>query len=225
MIKGLKPDTAERIAMARAEQSFHDIQDLTERARLDRGQVQALADAGALKGLAGHRHRARWEALSARVQGDLLKDAAISEERVTLRPPGRRQELLDDYARLGLSLDHHPLKLLRGQLGRRVHTAAELSAIPDGRLIEAAGLVTHRQRPGSASGVIFLSLEDETGIVNVIVWPKLVERYRREVLEGRILRIIGTLQNAHGTQHLVARRIDCEDHRLHTLATHSRDFC
>ncbi|MFW5926859.1 MAG: OB-fold nucleic acid binding domain-containing protein [Wenzhouxiangella sp.] len=133
--------------------------------------------------------------------------------------------MLDDYASLGLSLEHHPMRLLRGEFGPGLRRAIELPDIPDGSRMEAAGLVTHRQRPGTASGVIFLSLEDETGIVNVIVWPKLIERYRREVLEGRILRIAGTLQNANGTQHLVARVIHCEDGRLAGLAARSRDFC
>jgi error-prone DNA polymerase len=224
-IKGLKIESAERLVVARQDRAFRDVQDLVERAKLDRGQVRALADAGALKGLAGHRHRARWEALAARRQGDLLGPTTIAEPRIAIRPPGDTDNLLDDYASLGLSLDHHPLKILRRQLGRQVRRAAELKNIPDGTPIEAAGLVTHRQRPGTASGVVFLSLEDETGIINVIVWPKLVKRFRREVLEGHILRVAGTLQNASGSQHLIARTIHCEDHRLAELVTESRDFC
>jgi error-prone DNA polymerase len=225
LVKGLHAEAADRIVAARAERAFDTVDDLVERARLDRGQVRALADADALKGLAGHRHRARWQALAARVQGDLLAEAPIHEPRITLRPPQARQELLDDYASLGLSLDHHPVALIRRAFGRRLRRASDLPGIADGTTVEAAGLVTHRQRPGTASGVIFLSLEDETGIINVIVWPKLAERYRREVLEGGILRIRGKLQNAHGTQHLVAARIVGEDHRLESLAAHSRDFC
>ncbi len=225
LVKGFDEAAAERIVTARAERAFRDIQDLTERAGLDRRQVRALANAGALKGLAGHRHRARWEALAARRQGDLLEHTVIREPHIAIRPPQARQELIDDYAHLGLSLDHHPLKLLRPYLGGRVRPASELPAIADGQRIEAAGVVTHRQRPGTASGVIFMSLEDETGIINVIVWPKLVERYRREVLTGRILRIAGKLQNAEGTQHLVAERIHGEDHHLDRLSAGSRDFC
>jgi len=225
MVKGLKAESAEAIVAARRHQDFRDIQDLAERAGLDRGQVRALAESGALKSLAGHRHRARWEALAARRQGDLLATATIVEPRITIKPPGDRDNLLDDYASLGLSLDHHPLKLLRRQLGRRVVRAADLPALRDGQPIEAAGVVTHRQRPGTASGVVFLSLEDETGIINVIVWPKLVERYRQAVLEGHILRVVGKLQNASGTQHLVAKSIHSEDHRLASLTSKSRDFC
>ncbi|MFU8832030.1 MAG: OB-fold nucleic acid binding domain-containing protein, partial [Wenzhouxiangella sp.] len=225
MVKGFDEAAGDRIVAARAERPFGDLQDLTERAGLDRGQGRALAEAGALKGLVGHRNRARWEALATRRQGDLLAGTTIAEPRITIKPPGDRDNLLDDYASLGLSLDHHPLKILRRQLGRRVRTAAELRGLADGMAIEAAGVVTHRQRPGTASGVVFLSLEDETGIINVIVWPKLVERYRQAVLDGHILRVVGKLQNAHNTQHLVARSIHSEDHRLAQLTHHSRDFC
>ncbi|MCC5864595.1 MAG: error-prone DNA polymerase [Wenzhouxiangella sp.] len=225
MVKGLRMEAAERLVAAGQDQDFRDVQDLAERAGLDKGQVRALAEAGALKGLAGHRNRARWEAMAARAQKDLLAPAAIAEPRISIRPPSASDNLLDDYASLGLSLDQHPIKLLRRQLGPRLRRACDLSNITDGSRIEAAGLVTHRQRPGTASGVVFLSLEDETGIINVIVWPKLVERYRREVLSGQLLRISGKLQNAHGTQHLVALHIICEDQRLKRLRANSRDFC
>jgi len=225
MVKGLRTEAAERLVAARQERDFRDVQDLVERAGLDKGQIRALADAGTLKGLSGHRNRARWEALAARHQGDLLAPTTIAEPRITIRPPRAQDDLLDDYASLGLSLDHHPLKLLRPRLGPRLRRAAEFKDIRDGTRIEAAGLVTHRQRPGTASGVVFLSLEDETGIINVIVWPKLLERYRREVLDGTLLRVAGTLQNASGSQHLVARTIHSEDHRLAALASSSRDFC
>ena len=225
MVKGLKEDSAKRVVTARAERAFADVRDLAVRARLDRGQLKTLAEAGALKGLAGHRRRARWEALAVQRQGDLLDSAPITEPRITIRPPNACSELLDDYASTGLSLDHHPVRLLRRVLGRRVLTARALGETADGTPVEACGLVTHRQRPGTASGVIFLSLEDETGIINVIVWPKLIERYRKEVLQGQILRVAGTLQNANGSQHLIAQSLHSEDHRLANLSAASRDFC
>jgi len=225
MVKGLQADSAERIVAARAERAFADVQDLAVRARLDRGQLKALAEAGALKGLAGHRRRARWEALAVQRQGDLLDAAPIAEPRTPMAPPDALSELLDDYARLGLSLAHHPVALLRRILSKRVRSARTLRDTADGTPVEACGLVTHRQRPGTASGVIFLSLEDETGIINVIVWPKLIERYRKEVLQGQILRVVGTLQNAQGSQHLIAKSLHSEDHRLANLSAGSRDFC
>ena len=225
MIKGLREDAAGRIVDARSQRPFRGVDDLAERAGLDRGALRKLADAGALKGLAGHRHRARWAALGAQRQGDLLAGAEVREQLVQLSVPAARQELLDDYASLGLSLQHHPLSLLRSRLGRRVLRASDLPRQNDGRRIAAAGVVTHRQRPGTASGVVFVSLEDETGTVNVIVWPKLLERYRREVLGGRILRVYGRLQNAEGVCHLVAERIDSLDSWLAELDSRSRDFC
>ncbi|NEZ03853.1 error-prone DNA polymerase [Wenzhouxiangella sp. XN201] len=225
MIKGFREDVAERIAHARSESPFRDVDELTERAGLDRAALRKLADAGALKGLAGHRHRARWAALGARRQGDLLAGTEIHDKPVQLTLPDARSELIDDYASLGLSLERHPLKLLRRRLGRQTLRANELPQQADGRRLSAAGLVTHRQRPGTASGVVFLSLEDETGIINVVVWPKLLERYRREVLGGRILRVHGKLQNVEGVCHLVAERIDCLDDWLAELDSRSRDFC
>jgi len=225
MVKGLRVEAAERLVAARQARDFRDVQDLVERAALDRGQIRALAEAGALKGLSGHRNRARWEAMAARHQGDLLADAPLREARVSIRPPDRQSSLLDDYASTGLSLESHPAGLIRNQFRGRLKRARELANIANDTPIEALGLVTHRQRPGTASGVVFLSLEDETGIINVVVWPKLVEKYRREVLEGQLLRVSGKLQNANGTQHLIARHIHSEDHRLALLRSESRDFC
>ncbi|RFF32229.1 error-prone DNA polymerase [Wenzhouxiangella sediminis] len=225
MIKGFREDIAVGIAEARRTAPFYSVDELAERAGLDRGSMKKLADAGALKGLAGHRHRARWAALGARRQGDLLADAEIREQPVQLSLPDARSELVDDYASLGLSLERHPLKLLRRRLGRHVLRASDLPRQADGRRTVAAGLVTHRQRPGTASGVVFLSLEDETGIVNVVVWPKLLERYRQAVLGGSILRVAGKLQNVEGVCHLVAERIDSLDTWLTELDSRSRDFC
>ncbi|AKS41614.1 error-prone DNA polymerase [Wenzhouxiangella marina] len=224
MIKGMNADAVERLVAAREQRPFYSVQDLAERARLDRRQLKALAEGNALKGLAGHRNRARWQALASAVQGDLLAGASIAEERVSIRPPDRQSSLLDDYASTGLSLEQHPAGLIRPRIGRRLRRARELAGLNDGTPIEVLGLVTHRQRPGTASGVIFLSLEDETGIINVVVWPKLLERYRREILDARLLRVAGTLQNAQGTQHVIARRFHAEDERLATLAAGSRDF-
>ena len=224
MVGGLRQEAAERLCAARIRQSFRDIQDLAERARLDRASLRALTEAGALKALAGHRRRARWGAMAARHQGDLLADSRIEERQPRLDLPSPRDDLLDDYASTGLSLSHHPIALLRKRLGKRVRSARQLRDEADGRAVQAAGVVTHRQRPGTASGVIFLSLEDETGIINVIVWPKLVERFRAEVLQTGLLKVHGKLQNANGSQHVVAARFESLDCWLNGLASESRDF-
>ncbi|MEX2499773.1 MAG: error-prone DNA polymerase [Wenzhouxiangellaceae bacterium] len=224
LVKGLRREAAERLVAARAHAPFADIQDLTERARLDRASLKALTEAGALKALAGHRRRARWDAMAARYQGDLLAESRIGEHQPQLALPSSRDDLLDDYASTGLSLAHHPIALLRRRLGKRVSSARQLHELADGRAVQAAGLVTHRQRPGTASGVIFLSLEDETGIINVIVWPKLVERFRAEVLQAGLLKVCGKLQNANGSQHVVAARFEALDGWLEGFASESRDF-
>ena len=225
MVRGLRAEAALHIVEARASGPFADVEDLAERARLDAGQLRALTEAGAARALAGHRRRARWQAMAARHQGDLLSGTRIREHQPRLPLPSVREDVLDDYAATGLSLASHPLALLRRRLGRGVHTARTLAGTPDGTPVSAAGLVTHRQRPGTASGVIFMSLEDETGIVNVIVWPKLAERQRAEVLQGRLLRVRGTLQNADGSQHVIAERLESLDAWLDGLAADSRDFC
>ncbi|NKI34419.1 error-prone DNA polymerase [Wenzhouxiangella sp. XN79A] len=225
LVRGLAGEAAERLVAARAHAPFRDTGELAERAGLDAKAIRALAEAGALKGLAGHRRRARWQALGARRQGDLLAHAQLAEQQPQLGLPGVREDLLDDYAATGLSLDHHPIGQLRRRLGARVKPARALAALPDGSAVQAAGVVTHRQRPGTASGVVFLSLEDETGIINVIVWPKLLERFRAEVLQATLLKVVGTLQNANGTQHVVAHRFETLDGWLDGLAADSRDFC
>src|SRR6056297_2612871 len=225
MIDGLRQEAAARLCAERTRRPFRDIQDLSERARLDRASLKALTEAGALKALAGHRRRARWDAMAARHQGDLLADSRIDERQPRLALPSSREDLLDDYASTGLSLAHHPIALLRNRLGTRVRSARQLRDDADGLAVQAAGVVTHRQRPGTASGVIFLSLEDETGIINVIVWPKLVERFRAEVLYAGLVKVHGKLQNANGSQHVVASRFEALDGWLDGLAAESRDFC
>ncbi|MFO7763378.1 MAG: error-prone DNA polymerase [Wenzhouxiangellaceae bacterium] len=225
MVHGLRREAAERVCAARARTPFRDVQDLVERARLDRASLATLTEAGALKALAGHRRRARWDAMAARHQGDLLAESRIRERQPGLPLPSRRDDLLADYASTSLSLEHHPIALLRRRLGKRVSNARALRDLADGRAVQVAGLVTHRQRPGTASGVIFLSLEDETGIVNVIVWPKLAERFRPEVLQAGLLKVYGKLQNAKGSQHVVADRFEALDGWLDGLASESRDFC
>jgi len=225
MVGGLHQDAAARLCAERGHRPFLDIQDLVERARLDRSSLKALTEAGALKALAGHRRRARWDAMAARHQGDLLADSRIDERQPRLALPSSREDLLDDYASTGLSLAHHPIALLRNRLGTRVRSARQLRDDADGLAVQAAGVVTHRQRPGTASGVIFLSLEDETGIINVIVWPKLLERFRAEVLYAGLVKVHGKLQNANGSQHVVASRFEALDGWLDGLAAESRDFC
>jgi error-prone DNA polymerase len=144
---------------------------------------------------------------------------------VTLRPPDAAENVLADYATLGLTLEAHPLRLLRARLrAAGWRSISDALAATHGTPMRSAGLVRLRQRPGTASGVMFLTLEDESGWLNVIVWPKLVETQRRELLESQMLGVIGELQTAEGVTHLLARRLVDLSDWLGGLDARSRDF-
>ncbi len=225
MIKGLSQACAERIVAARSQQPWIDVNDLTQRAMLNRRELQCLAAAGALAALAGHRRNAYWLAAGIETLPQLLQNAPIHEALPQLPAPGEGQDIIADYASTGLTLGRHPLALLRPRLTRmKCVAAAKLAQLADGDIVCAAGIVTCRQRPGTASGVVFVTLEDETGYVNVVVWRKLVERQRRELLGSRLLGVEGKLQREGDVIHLVARRLTDHTRLLGTLATASRDF-
>ncbi len=225
MITGLRQDAAERLVAARAQAPFRDLDDLVHRADLDRGSLAKLAEAAALRGLAGHRHRARWHSAGAQKQLPLFAGTASGEARIAIPPPSAYEDTRADYASLGLTLGAHPLALLRKQLrARRYRRAQELKDLPNGRFARYAGLVILRQRPQTASGVTFMTLEDETGMVNVVVWRALAERDRRAFLESQLMAVEGRMEAADGTRHLIATRLHNLSPLLANLATASRDF-
>jgi error-prone DNA polymerase len=159
------------------------------------------------------------------VQGELFAGTGSPAELVTLAAPGTGENLVADYRHLGLTLRCHPLTLLRRQLAaRRFVTAADLKRTGDRALVRAAGIVVGRQRPGTASGIVFVTLEDESGLVNVVVHPRLVERQRRELLGASLLGVFGQLQVAGEVVHLVAGRLVDLSVWLGRLETASRDF-
>jgi len=187
--------------------------------------MQALAAAGALAGLSGHRRHALWDVAGVERMPALLDAAPIDEAQPLLAPPNEGENIVADYANLGLTLGRHPVALLRERLQRqRMFTAAELRALPHGRLARVTGLVTGRQRPGTASGVTFVTLEDETGMVNVIVWRDLAERQRKELLRSSLLTVYGTLEREGEVVHLIAARLRDQTALLGNLITRSRDF-
>jgi error-prone DNA polymerase len=225
-VKGLGQTAAERIATARQEAAFRDLADLAHRARLDRGDLDALAAAGALARLSGHRREAAWQAAAVPLQRDLFLGVATLEEIPQLPAPREGEEIVADYAHLGLSLGRHPLALLRTRLAAlRYVDVATLRGLPPGRPARLAGLVTCRQRPGTASGVIFVTLEDETGLANIIVHGRLVERQREELLGSRLLGVLGVLQREGEVVHLIAKRLVDHSDLLGRLEVASRDFC
>ncbi len=225
MVKGLAQASGERIVAARAQAPFASVEDLARRARLDARDLKGLAAAGALGALAGHRRRAHWEVAGIEPPTALLAAAPIVETVPRLHPPTEGEDLVADYASLGLTLGRHPLALLRDRLRRLgLATAAEIDALPHGARTRACGIVTGRQRPDTASGVVFVTLEDETGHVNVVVWARLVERQRPELLGARLMTVHGVIEREGPVVHLVARRLVDHSALLGRLVTVSRDF-
>jgi error-prone DNA polymerase len=226
MLRGMRQEAAERIELARAIRPFASVADLARRASLDRGDLQVLAAGNALHGLAGHRRQALWEAVGAVPDRDLLRPTVPIEETPVLDAPSEGAEIVGDYRAQGLTLGRHPLALLRKQLlARRFLPAEILMDFQNGQLARACGIVTVRQRPGTAKGVLFLTIEDETGNINVIVWASLVEQQRREVLNATLLGVYGVWQREGEVRHLVAKRLVDMSHLLGSLDTRSRDFC
>jgi error-prone DNA polymerase len=210
---------------ARQQAPFTDVDDLARRADLDQRTLRALAAGDALMSLSGHRRQQVWEASALHRAPPLLREAPVAEAPLALPAAPEGEEIVFDYASQGLTLRRHPLALLRPQLSeQRLLSAAELHDFPNGRLARACGIVTVRQQPGTASGVVFVTLEDETGTVNVIVWPALKERQRRELVHSRLLAVYGVWQREGEVRHLVAHRLRDLTPLLGSLSTHSRDF-
>lgn len=226
MIKGFREDDARRIEVARSRGLFVDIADLGQRARLDARAQEQLADAGALRGFAGDRHRARWEVAGVQKQLGLFAGLPSQEEdAVALPKPTVGEDLQADYASVGTTLGPHPLALLRGELkARRCRSSQELMAVEHGRPVSIAGLVTGRQRPGTASGVTFVTLEDEFGNVNVVVWRDLAERQRQVLVGSQLLKVDGRWEKEGEVRHLIAGRLSDLSALLDGITVHSRDF-
>ncbi|CAB3820670.1 Error-prone DNA polymerase [Achromobacter pulmonis] len=226
LIQGLHEDSARRIEAARADAPFTSTGDLARRAALTRHDLNALAAGDALRTLAGHRRQASWEAAASVHSRDLLRDAAIHEtEAPRLAVPTENQTVAADYRSVGLTLRRHPVELLRPQLAaRNFQPASVLNGYPDKRVARACGVVTVRQRPQTSKGVIFVTLEDETGPVNVVVRPELIERQRRELLGATLLGVYGSWQSVDGVRHLIAQRLVDLSELLGGLSMPSRNF-
>ncbi|HEX3631448.1 MAG TPA: error-prone DNA polymerase [Casimicrobiaceae bacterium] len=225
LVKGLSDAGGKRIAAARGLHPFDDVADLVRRAELNRHDIEALAAAGALARLSGHRRRALWDVSGIERMPPLLAGAPITDAVPVLTPPDEGENIIADYASLGLTLGRHPLALLRDRLQRqRMLTAAELHTLPHGRVTRVTGLVTGRQRPGTASGVTFVTLEDETGMINVVVWRDLAERQRKDLLRANLLTVYGTLEREGEVVHLIAARLHDQTALLGKLVARSRDF-
>jgi error-prone DNA polymerase len=212
MIAGLTEAGAQRLVQARTHAPFASTEDMALRARLDAKDVNALAAGDALQSLSGHRRQQVWDARAFVRPTALLQSAPLNEETLALPAAPEGEEIVFDYASLGLTLRRHPLALLRPRLNRmKLQTSAELHDLPHGRKVRACGIVTVRQQPQTANGTIFITLEDETGPVNVIVWKSLREQQRGEVLLARLLAVEGIWQrdveSGGNVRNLIAHRL------------------
>ncbi len=225
MVKGLRRETVERLIAHREKVDEISLENLHNSAGISRRDFKILAQAGALKGLAGNRHQAYWAALGAEQGTSLLPEMVFQEATPMLRTPREGENICADYVNLGLTLERHPVALLRAHLrDLRCLSAAEVQQIAHGITIDTAGLVIARQRPSSAAGVVFMTLEDETGNVNLIVWSSLAATQRREVLSASLLKVTGTVQRDGDVVHVIVRRLQNHSHLLGRLPTKSRDF-
>ncbi|WKB55828.1 error-prone DNA polymerase [Eleftheria terrae] len=225
LMRGLKQETAQRIVAARQVRPFTSAEDLARRARVDVHEMRLLASADALMSLSGHRRQQVWDAAALLAVPRLLEDAPFEEDVLELPAAAEGEEIVFDYASLGLSLRRHPLALLRPHLReRRLLTAEEMRGFPNGRLARACGIVTMRQQPSTSNGVIFVTLEDETGQTNVIVWRSVRDKQRDTLLKSRLMAVYGVWQRDGEVRHLVAHRLEDLTPLLGRLATASRDF-
>jgi error-prone DNA polymerase len=226
-INGMREEAAKRIVAARVQASFANVEDLAMRAELDAHDLACLSSADALLSLAGRRPDAVWAAKGIDTRPTkMLREARTHEDPIAFAPPEEGAEIADDYGTLGLSLRRHPLALIRSQLADMgIRTSEQLrTQAKDRQKVRASGIVTHRQRPSTAKGVIFATLEDETGTVNIIVWPQVAEQQRTVLLGAKLLSVEGTWQSEKGVHSLVAMKLVDHTAMLGQLRVGSRDF-
>jgi error-prone DNA polymerase len=233
MIRALSENNALRLLQARTASPFVSVADVQRRGGLHREELRSMARAGALQGLAAHRREALWrvqepveEDLFSRVAACKTEPAPAQAEIPTptepdcpLLPMSTPERLKADFATTGVTVGQHPMRLVRAHLPP-VHTAAQVRAAEDGRFVTTAGMVICRQRPGTAKGFVFVSLEDETGISNVVVEPRLFERMRLLIAQENFLQISGFVQQREGVTHLQARRIEAIRSSLPSSPSH-----
>ncbi|EJE50630.1 DNA-directed DNA polymerase III PolC [Acidovorax sp. CF316] len=208
MVAGLHATSAARIVQAREKQPFDSAEDLAMRAGLEQHEMKLLAAADALLGLSGHRRQQVWDAAGLHRTPELLQEAPVNEDYLELNAAPEGEEIVWDYASTGLTLRRHPLALLRPRMAaKKLLSSRDLRHIPDGRVIRTAGIVTLRQQPSTANGTIFVSLEDEFGAVQVIVWSAVRDEQRQVLLESRLLAVKGVWERRGQVANLIAHRL------------------
>ncbi|MBC5784948.1 error-prone DNA polymerase [Ramlibacter sp. USB13] len=231
LVGSLGEAAGRRIVAARNDQAFTSVEDMALRAQLDVQDLNALAAADALKSLAGHRRQQVWEAAAQRRAPALLQSAPVNEQPLLLEAAREGEEIYFDYASMGFTLRRHPVALLRNRLARmKLLSAQELHDLPHNRRVGACGIVTVRQQPQTANGTIFVTIEDETGPVNVIVWKHVRERQRDALLQSRLMAVRGIWQrdvdSGGQVRHVIAEQLEDLTPLLGRLGRQrsSRDF-
>jgi error-prone DNA polymerase len=230
LVKGLSREGAQRVVEARQRQPFRQISNLRQWAALDKRDMEALADADALQSLSGHRHQSQWQIMALEQPKPLLRDeqsqsASYFDDGVQLPAPQIAEEVLSDYRATGLTLRAHPMSLLRDRYPfNRCKRHTDLAAMGNRRFVRIAGLVTCRQRPGSASGVLFLTLEDETGNSNIVVWKRTQENFRQALMSSQLLLVKGIVESKDNVIHVIAGALYDYTTELDQLRVQSRDF-
>jgi error-prone DNA polymerase len=212
-VQGLRQEPASQMIQERNQQPFLSLEDFKRRTQFSKAELRTLAEIGALNCFAPHRRAAMWETEWHLPELDLLTHIALAQvEPAPLRPMNAQERLQADYLGLDLTTGPHPMALIRPRL-REVSRAADLKQAPHGKFVRVAGQVICRQRPGTAKGVCFISLEDESGVANTIIPPPLFERERLKITTESFLFIAGIVQHRHNTIHVKARRIDRLDYQ------------
>jgi error-prone DNA polymerase len=233
-VKGMPEVAAQAIVAARREAPFRSLADLVQRTGLKKNEVEALAEAGALAALVPERREALWRARAPRAPG-LFEGLPMEGDRdVGLPALGRVEQLILDYGRTGMSIEDHPMNHIRpritgaraGRAGReRVHTARDLLHTKDGKNVVVAGLVIGRQRPATASGVTFITLEDETGVINLVVHKRIFTEQYLVARHAKIVLVRGRVEREGEVIHVLVRKMERLDlPGDEPLAARSRDF-
>jgi error-prone DNA polymerase len=225
LVRGLREIEGHTIVVERAQGAFVSMEDFAARTALSKRAIRALALADAFRSLTSHRHAAFWKALGIDRLPGMLAKVPQREGMPILPAPTDAEEVLTDYRELGFSTRKHLLDLLRPRLRRAgICTRREVAAIGNGEIVRVGGLVTHLQRPGTASGVVFASLEDETGINNIVIWPAVFDAQRHVILQANLMVVTGKLQSHDGVTHVVAETIENYSHWIAEIPRNSRDF-
>jgi error-prone DNA polymerase len=223
LVRGLGEEPGRRVEAARRARAFASVEDLVARARLDKRELEALAHAGALVGFGLARREAMWKVRAPRsTEGEMFAGVELGDELPELPAMSRAEQLVLDYETTGVSVGDHAMKVVRPRLPRHFKSARDLATTPHGTRVSTAGMVICRQRPGTASGVVFITMEDETGFVNLILWSRTFEKWRHVATTSSMLIAHGKVEREGEVVYVVPDRL--EKLGLYQVPAMSRDF-